>query len=137
MHSIIQKQHALKQKEKREGVKSDKSHLQRTPAFIQSAVQAALENLAAQEAQHEQHAAEGMAQAVAVDKAPFPPPKGGFTDVGLHTGSQPKATAWPVLKSMVQVSHGILARCTLLLFVHSLMLLSACLTDSVDHSVTT
>lgn len=101
MHSIIQKQQALKQKEKQQGVKRYRSHFQRTPAFIQSALQAALATLAAR-AQQEQSAAGGMGQEVA--EVPFPPPKGGFTDVGLHTGGQPKATAWPVLQSMVKVS---------------------------------
>lgn len=143
MHKIIRKQQALKQKDKGKGVTSGRSDFQRTPAFIQSAVQAALEALAAQ-AQLEQHRAGGTGQAVG--EVPFPSPKGGFTDVGLHTGSQPKATAWPVLKSMVEVSHGLLRRCTLLLMVRSFMLLTVVnimqyhtdgLTGSVGHSFTT
>ncbi|CAN0495747.1 unnamed protein product, partial [Discosporangium mesarthrocarpum] len=29
-------------------------------------------------------------------------PMGGFSDVGLHTGGQPRDTAWPLVKAVVQ-----------------------------------
>jgi hypothetical protein len=32
-------------------------------------------------------------------------PRGGFTDVGQHTGSQARATAWPLVEQLVLVSH--------------------------------
>lgn len=33
-------------------------------------------------------------------------PRGGFTDVGLHTGGQPRDTAWPLARAVFKVrSH--------------------------------
>lgn len=104
MHAIIQQQQALKQKEKAGKLEGKRrSHFQRTPAFIHSAVQAALAALAA-----DQEAGGGSSGAFSAgDQAtvPFPPPRGGFTDVGKHTGGNPKATSWPLLQSMIKVGH--------------------------------
>lgn len=87
MHEIIKQQSDLKQREKQKGCKgqtSARSHFQRTPAFVHSAVQAALE----------------VMSKTAVS---FPPPRGGFTDVGKHTGSEPRATTWAVLQAVLKV----------------------------------
>jgi hypothetical protein len=99
MHIIIQKQLARKQEDRAEGVGSggDRSDYQCTPAFILSAVEAAIATLAAQEQQQANSAAQE------VPDVPFRPPRGGFTDVGLHTGSQPKATTCPLLLSVFKV----------------------------------
>lgn len=99
MHGIIQEQQARKQKDRAKGVGSGhgRSHYQCTPAFILSAVKKAITKLAAQEKQQ----ANGTAQQVA--GVPFTPPRGGFTDVGQHTRSQPRATTWPLLLSVFKV----------------------------------
>ena len=34
-------------------------------------------------------------------------PKGGFTDVGLHTGGQPRDTAWPLVCQTIKVGGGL------------------------------
>lgn len=99
MHAIIQQQHALKQKEKAGKLEGKRrSHFQRTPAFIHSVVQAALAALAAGQKPGGSSASVGDQ-----DTVPFPPPRGGFTDVGKHTGGNPKATSWPLLQSMIKV----------------------------------
>jgi hypothetical protein len=56
---------------------------QRTPAFIHAVVQEVLSG------------ADADVQVV---------PKGGTTDVGQHTGSQARATAWPLVEQLLKVS---------------------------------
>ena len=90
MHSIIRQQQAKKQEEKQNPSGGRKSHFQRTPAFIHSAVQAALRAVSSQQMS---------------SSTPFPPPRGGFTDVGLHTGGKARATSWPLVQSMIKVSR--------------------------------
>ena len=34
------------------------------------------------------------------------PPRGGFTDVGLHTGGSPRDTAWPLVWQAFKVRQG-------------------------------
>ena len=53
---------------------------QKTPAMIQAVLQDAL-------AKRE----EGVT-----------PPRGGFTDVGLHTGGLPRNTSWPLVRAVLQ-----------------------------------
>lgn len=103
MHAAISKQQALKQKEKTEGIAATgrRSHFQRTPAFIQSAVQYALKQVRRDEQQ----------QLGGEHDAEFPPPRGGFTDVGQHTGGKPKATTWPLLQSVVKVRQHVVCVC--------------------------
>ena len=49
-----------------------------TPSFVQAVVQDAL----------------------AGTDGPTHPARGGLTDVGLHTGGQPRATAWPLARAI-------------------------------------
>jgi hypothetical protein len=116
MHAAIQEQKALKQEEKKGLHGGTKSCYQCTPAFILSAIQVAL-------AQCVQAAGDNSTSGAQLSsflggskaKQPFPPPRGGFTDVGLHTGGQPKATTWPVLQSMIKASSSwvVLASCSI------------------------
>jgi hypothetical protein len=57
---------------------------QRTPAFIHAVVQKLLSGADEDDVQVE--------------------PKGGTTDVGQHTGSQARATAWPLVEQLIKVS---------------------------------
>jgi hypothetical protein len=99
VHSIIQEQHA-KKKQDRDGIKgTDRSHYQRTPAFVLSAVHTALGVLDDEEEEEE---AAGRAAKKVADIA-FTPPRGGFTDVGEHSGSQARSTAWALLQSVLKV----------------------------------
>lgn len=43
------------------------------------------------------------------------PPRGGFTDVGLHTGGSPRDTAWPLVWEAFKVRQGS-APCDWLMF---------------------
>lgn len=74
VHSIVAK---LEHKAK-DGAKG----FQRTPAFIHACASAALSG--------------GGAEAVKM-------PRGGFTDVGQHTGGIPRSTAWALVREMLQV----------------------------------
>lgn len=107
MHSIIQEHRSRKQKEKQKGVdNSNRSHYQRTPAFILSAVEAALATIAADVQPADEsledfldiQESEGVSAAV-----PLNPPRGGCPDVGPHTGSKPLATTWVVLQGVIKV----------------------------------
>lgn len=57
--------------------------LQRTPAFVHGLVLAALAGAAS---------ASGAGA-----------PRGGFTDVGLHTGGIPRDTCWPLVREVIKV----------------------------------
>lgn len=109
MHSIIKEQHAHKKQERATGIDgNDRSYYQRTPAFVLSAVHAALAALAAEEQQEDSqvfgedllHRIISRADADDVD---FPPPRGGFTDVGEHSNSQARPTTWALLQSVLKV----------------------------------
>lgn len=63
---------------------------QKTPAMIRALALQALEQLAA---------GEGA-------KVKERVPQGGFTDVGLHTGGQPRDTAWPLVREVFKVRCG-------------------------------
>lgn len=105
MHAVIQEQKALKQEEKKKGLHGAKSCYQCTLAFILSAVQAALAqcmNMPGDSSTAHVQLSSFLGSPKA--KQAFPPPRGGFTDVGLHTGGEPKATTWPVLQSMIKAS---------------------------------
>eukprot|EP00951_Prasinocladus_malaysianus_P046458 scaffold642906_cov28-Prasinocladus_malaysianus.AAC.1 len=65
---------------------------QKTPAFILCLVKAAVELLAGGEPRKT-------------------PPRGGFTDVGLHTGGQPRDTAWPLARETFKVLLSMLSDC--------------------------
>lgn len=95
MHAIIAKQKQLKGKEKL-GNAQQKSHFQRTPAFLLCVLEAALGVVSSPDA--------ALSGVVDVDKISIRAPQGGFTDVGKHTGTQPKATCWPTLTSTLKVN---------------------------------
>ena len=84
LHSLIGAQLAAKQK-------GSKGH-QTNPAFIHAMV---LQTMAAWQARG------GGGGGV----SPSQHGRGGFTDVGRHTGSQPRDTAWPLVREVTQVSH--------------------------------
>ncbi len=65
---------------------SNKQGHQKTPAFIACIVQDALT-----------HPRSSLANKIA---EPQSKPRGGFTDVGLHTGGQKRNTAWPLARSV-------------------------------------
>jgi hypothetical protein len=69
--------------QKKEQKNPDSKGFQRTPAFIYAAVQQVLAGASAEEA--------------------TVIPKGGFTDVGQHTGSEARATAWPLVEQLLKV----------------------------------
>jgi hypothetical protein len=60
---------------------------QRTPAFVAAVVRDVL-----------------AACATGADSTCSSQPRGGFTDVGQHTGGVPRATAWPLTRQVLQVS---------------------------------
>jgi hypothetical protein len=65
---------------------NSKSGFQRTPSFILAVIKDSLLQVQQQLSCKQ----ESM-------------PKGGFTDVGLHTGGMPRATAWPLVQQTLQV----------------------------------
>ena len=93
MHNYIEKQHKLRLDDKTRA----ESYFQRTPAFVASAIQAALGALAQAAPAHEQDPGD-VAMSV-----PLAPPTGGFTDVGQHSKQKPKPTTWPLLQAMMKV----------------------------------
>jgi hypothetical protein len=104
MHTIIQQQQKLKAKDKGKGQRQ--SHFQRTPAFIVSVITAALSLLPADPeagASAGDGGSGGLLQQGLDTVISITPPRGGFTDVGKHTGADAKATSWPVLQSVFQV----------------------------------
>lgn len=60
-----------------------------TPAFIHALVEQALELVAVRKAYVNAEVAERQ-------------PRGGFTDVGLHTGGMPRDTAWPLVREALR-----------------------------------
>lgn len=91
MQRII-KQEASKQRQ------GNSNAFQRTPAFIHAVVQAALV-----EVSNSGGIEAGSSGGSSASGISLPPPKGGFTDVGQHTGSSPRATSWPLLQTAMQV----------------------------------
>jgi hypothetical protein len=59
---------------------------QKTPSFIQAIIRDALETLHTEGEVH-----------------PLTTPRGGFTDVGLHTGGHARDTSWPMVRAVLQV----------------------------------
>ena len=59
---------------------------QKTPSFIQAIISDALETLHTEGEVH-----------------PLTTPRGGFTDVGLHTGGHARDTSWPMVRAVLQV----------------------------------
>lgn len=108
MNTIIQEQQALKAEDKSGSEGQRQSHLQRTPAFIVSVITAALELLPADletgASAGDALMSKGLLQQGSDTVISITPPRGGFTDVGKHTGSSPKATSWPVLRAVFQVN---------------------------------
>jgi hypothetical protein len=68
---------------------------QRTPAFIHAVVQQLLSGGAGQEDEAGSDEEGGGLLEIM--------PRGGFTDVGQHTGSQARATAWPLVEQLLKV----------------------------------
>ena len=66
---------------------------QRTPAMILALMIQALEQTAIGEDSSGAQAGEAAEQK----------PRGGFTDVGLHTGGTPRDTAWPLVREVLKV----------------------------------
>jgi hypothetical protein len=107
MHTIIQQQQELKANDKSKPGGQRQSHFQRMPAFIMSVIKAALSLLPADPetgASAGDGGSRGPLQQGLDTVINITPPRGGFTDVGKHTGADPKATSWPVLQSVIQVS---------------------------------
>lgn len=106
MHTIIKQQQQLKAADKQTPGGQRRSHFQRTPAFIESVIAAAL-SLLSEDPETGSSADDGGSRGVLQQRSDavisITPPRGGFTDVGRHTGSCPKATSWPVLQSVFQV----------------------------------
>jgi hypothetical protein len=76
---------------------------QNTPALIHALVLQALELTRSPTPEHE---AEDGSSGVGSSKhaaAAMRLPRGGFTDVGPHTGSQPRDTAWPLVREVIKV----------------------------------
>ncbi len=71
--------------EKRTEKEKKKQH---TPAFLHALVLDAIEAAQAQE----------MGEAKSSTE-----PRGGFTDVGMHTGSPPRGTTWPLVREVIKV----------------------------------
>lgn len=100
MDTIIKQQENLKAEDKKTGQK--RSHFQRTPAFIASVIKAALLHLPA-ESEASANAGDEGSSLFDTEIISINPPRGGFTDVGKHTGACPKGTSWPVLRSVFEV----------------------------------
>lgn len=82
-----------RQQERQEGAKG----FQRTPAFILCVVKDALGALRTQQAQ-------GGSGSSREGTTPWSEPRGGFTDVGRHTGGDvERDTAWPLVRQVLQV----------------------------------
>lgn len=86
IHQLI----ATKQEEKKKGQKG----FQRTPAFVHSVVTEALQLF--QVNGPASSCGSGLGGSGEM-------PRGGFTDVGLHTGGLPRDTCWPLVKETMQV----------------------------------
>ncbi len=71
--------------DKRSAAANDQGN-QKTPALIQALLRDALDKLDNEEEPDESKA----------------PPRGGFTDVGLHTGGSPRNTGWPLVQAVMQ-----------------------------------
>lgn len=82
MHTLIE--------QRRQAKDNSKSGFQRTPAFILAVIKDALVEVQQQQQQQRSCRQDSM-------------PRGGFTDVGLHTGGMPRATAWPLVQQTLQV----------------------------------
>ena len=72
--------------DKRSGVSNEQGN-QKTPAMIQAILRDAVEGLKAEEEPDEGST----------------PPRGGFTDVGMHTGGSARNTTWPLVRAVLQV----------------------------------
>jgi hypothetical protein len=84
----------------RSAVRGADSH-QRTPSFILSLLQNAISTVKNTPKLPERQQAEWRVQHRGeCDK----PPKGGLTDVGLHTGGKRRDTAWPLVCAILHVS---------------------------------
>jgi hypothetical protein len=69
---------------------------QKTPAFVHALALQALEiTIAEGEA--------GCGSNDEADEVEPRQPRGGFTDVGLHTGGTPRDTAWPLVRETLKV----------------------------------
>ncbi len=80
-------------REREQGVKG----FQRTPAFILSVVKDALRALRTQQLG-------GVSGSSTEGNPPLSEPRGGFTDVGRHTGGDvERDTAWPLVRQVLQV----------------------------------
>ncbi|WIA08443.1 hypothetical protein OEZ85_007880 [Tetradesmus obliquus] len=88
MHTLIEQRRQDKAKAK----DNSKSGFQRTPAFILAVIKDALVEVQQQQQQQQQRSCRQDSM-----------PRGGFTDVGLHTGGMPRATAWPLVQQTLQV----------------------------------
>lgn len=67
---------------------------QRTPAYVQAVIQDAIARLCEEESGEESEEGNGLLRTQ---------PRGGFRDVGDHTGGVPLGTAWPLVRQALQV----------------------------------
>jgi hypothetical protein len=111
MHAAMEQQKDLQKENMEQGISGgNKSHFQRTPAFVYSAIQAALLECQAMAAGSSSAHAEDSTQFGQLDPSAeqgsgiFPAPRGGFSDVGPHAAGKPKPTTWPLLQSMIKAS---------------------------------
>lgn len=94
MRAIMKEAKAAKAKDPQ-----NKGH-QTNPAYALSALQAAVVKVL-----DDQKKAGGGGEAVNKgDNVPSVHAAGGFTDVGRHTGSEPRDTAWPLVREVWRVS---------------------------------
>jgi hypothetical protein len=72
---------------------------QKTPAFVHALALKALEITIAE-------AEAGSGSKDEAEEVEPRQPRGGFTDVGLHTGGTPRDTAWPLVREALKVGTG-------------------------------
>ena len=78
--------------------------LQRTPAFILARVMDALQLQATLQQQQEPALSMERVCGSASNAGLVHLPRGGFTDVGRHTGSSRRDTCWPLVKGVIKVN---------------------------------
>ena len=91
LHTLL-KEAEYRKKNKRSAAFNEQGH-QKTPAFIHALLLGAFDVVSS-----------GMDQKDADDNAVEKhKARGGFTDVGLHTGGLPRDTSWPLVREVIKV----------------------------------
>lgn len=124
LHSLLDKRKSDHKKRREEGNKTScsgqgvKAGFQSTPAMVLAVAKDALQLLqqvaakkAAKEAAAAAAASYGLGSSGAAamtlsglsEGVPSSHPRGGFTDVGRHTGHEKRSTCWPLARAALQV----------------------------------